>query len=570
MTEAHHGLPAWVSRTDGRLVPFEPDRISGALFAATESLGRPDPLAARELCDGVLHFLAAEEENTTITSSQVADLVAKVVRELGQPAIARAFLQRADRAAPLSVPPRLSPRLRDLVREALGSFGSAELCRRTGGAVLRDFSLEEIFAPEVVAAHHDGLLTLGGLESPSQAATCVMPTPRRGRFGLAEAVEEARTQAGEVVSIDGAEETLAMTGGDAQAFLGELRMALRATGLRAILNLNAKAPPGWAEDLAGGPLFAAIPGQLAADRREALAETLLHEFLEAAPSGDHRLDWHLSASDFHAPKNAGLAHLMRRAAEGLPIAFVFDRPRRVVRLAEGIDRDYPTALIYITLHLRQLVDRAGAQGLPERFLEQLASLARLALSAAAQKREFLRHYGPARPTFLADRARVVVVPGELAESAQRLGGSESLNEEVVWNLRSEAIKRLEQVLEREGTARGLQAVVDSAPWFVRESAAPGADDPLSFACLIAREPHFSRLAFEQAAARLSAATLAVAISPGAVPSAESLVALLRYGWRHTRTGRMCFYRRSVNAAQLRASWDQTDQGFDACNLGPPI
>src|SRR5437763_17091401 len=35
-------LPAWLYKRDGRLVPFEPDKISQSLFGATESLGRPD------------------------------------------------------------------------------------------------------------------------------------------------------------------------------------------------------------------------------------------------------------------------------------------------------------------------------------------------------------------------------------------------------------------------------------------------------------------------------------------------------------------------------------------------
>ena len=33
---------AWVRKRDGRLVPFEADKISRALFAASESVGRPD------------------------------------------------------------------------------------------------------------------------------------------------------------------------------------------------------------------------------------------------------------------------------------------------------------------------------------------------------------------------------------------------------------------------------------------------------------------------------------------------------------------------------------------------
>src|SRR5438128_3168197 len=87
--------PSWVYKRDGRLVPFEPDKISRALFAASETLGQPDPFLARELTDGVLHFLAAETDGDRLPTSAIAELIIKVVRELGQPALARAFADAA-------------------------------------------------------------------------------------------------------------------------------------------------------------------------------------------------------------------------------------------------------------------------------------------------------------------------------------------------------------------------------------------------------------------------------------------------------------------------------------------
>src|ERR1700687_974128 len=92
-------LPVWFYKRDGRLVPFEADKISQALFAAGESLGRPDAFMARELTGGVLHLLAGESDGTIPTTAQVADLVVKVVRELGQPALAQAFVE-LDRQRP--------------------------------------------------------------------------------------------------------------------------------------------------------------------------------------------------------------------------------------------------------------------------------------------------------------------------------------------------------------------------------------------------------------------------------------------------------------------------------------
>jgi len=39
---------AWVRKPDGQLVPFEADKISRDLFAASETLGKPDAFLARE------------------------------------------------------------------------------------------------------------------------------------------------------------------------------------------------------------------------------------------------------------------------------------------------------------------------------------------------------------------------------------------------------------------------------------------------------------------------------------------------------------------------------------------
>src|SRR5436305_10781212 len=89
--QSRSALPAWVRQRSGRLAPFDADRISQSLFAAGEGLGQPDAFLARELTDGVVHFLAAEADGKIPRTALVADLVAKVVRELGQPALSRAF-----------------------------------------------------------------------------------------------------------------------------------------------------------------------------------------------------------------------------------------------------------------------------------------------------------------------------------------------------------------------------------------------------------------------------------------------------------------------------------------------
>src|SRR5581483_9434292 len=84
-------LPHWVAGRDGRPEPFDGDRIYRSLFAAATRAGRPDPFLARELADAVLHFVAAGDVCDPLPVAELTDTVAKVVREVGQPVIARAY-----------------------------------------------------------------------------------------------------------------------------------------------------------------------------------------------------------------------------------------------------------------------------------------------------------------------------------------------------------------------------------------------------------------------------------------------------------------------------------------------
>src|ERR1044071_1717745 len=77
---------------EGRVVPFEADRISRALFAATEGLGRADAFLARELADPIARSLAAEFDSPP-SLTELREQVTKYVRELGHPALALRYQQ---------------------------------------------------------------------------------------------------------------------------------------------------------------------------------------------------------------------------------------------------------------------------------------------------------------------------------------------------------------------------------------------------------------------------------------------------------------------------------------------
>ena len=450
--------PTKAVKRDGRVVDFDADRISRALFAASESIGRSDAFLARELADGVVHFLSQESDADTIPTREIAEVVVKVVRELGQPALAAAFeehgrqrIRRPAGAEPHAGDSEMS--LRYSHESSLAQL-QAECARR--------YTLQTVYTRDLAAAQEAGLLTLTGLETPDDLASCVLGPPVSLTGDVVAALEQARCFVGRQVALDGLEHLAAATGQTPRELAAAVALGLRLTGLQGVVNLNCATPPSWAGPLAEGPLFASR--QPDRDRLEILADELREELLRLSEPA-LRIDWHVATK-------GGARRLHRPAAvalEGANIGFTFDRPRRPVALAEGLDRGHPATLLSVGLNLPALANQPGMLADPGRFLQRLGSLVRLALSAAVQKRRFLREKERARgngsgvpltSNFLLDRARFVVTPigldavvGLFTEWGLCNGG-ESLE------LGRQIVQRLCDVLRQDARSAQMDACLD--------------------------------------------------------------------------------------------------------------
>ena len=361
--------------------PSTPTRSAGGIFAAGESLGRPDAFLARELADGVVHFLTLECEGTTPTTEQIAEVVIKVVRELGQPPLAEAFArfrttrvqprgktQAVEEAPSAEVVVRFSPSapLSSVVPTCVPSTP----CKPSSHAIWQQ-------------PRSAGLLILTGLDAPEELSGCVLRPPLEAGTGPIAAIEDLRRFVGHYIVLDGPEHFLATNDRlSAPEFVRDLSLGLRLARLGGIVNLNSAAPPSWAGELAEGPLFAAQQRKPHSERLRELSDELAKELLRPAHSiacaGALRVDWHLSEEDFTAEpaRRERIRQMARLALEGAPLAFVLDRPRRPVALAEGIDRQHPAVLLAVGLHLPQLALQPGIDGDAAKFLSKLGSLAR--------------------------------------------------------------------------------------------------------------------------------------------------------------------------------------------------
>jgi hypothetical protein len=487
--------PAWVRKRDGQVVPFEADKISRALFAATEGLGRPDAFLARELADGVVHFLAEEGCGETLGTTEIAELVVKVVRELGQPALAEAFAtfgERRQRASPpAAAGGKGQKHTEPAEQEIVLRFAADTPLSAVQAACAREYTLRNVFTRDLVAAQADGLLTLTGLASPGELESCVRgprAAPLPATAGIAAGVEAVRHVAGRCVVLDGPEHELARAGEGGELavreFARELRVGLAASALECVVSLNAASPPPWAGDLAGGPLFEAQRKTPRAEDLLALATALTGELLALRGV---RIDWHLGERDFlPGEPRERLVRLGRLALDGRPLAFTFDRPRRVVALAEGANRQQPAVLLTVGIHLPRLAQQPGVGGDRTRFLQKLGSLARLALSAGVQKREYLRRRerlragaagdAPAVTSgFLLDRARLLVAPVGLDRVVTAFTGKGLSDGGESLGFGKEVVRRLRDVLRHDGQQSRLETCLDG-PWGFRLDESESADE----------------------------------------------------------------------------------------------
>ena len=457
-------LPAWVRNRDGRLVQFDPDKISRALFAAAESLGRPDAFLVRELADGVVHFLSGESTEQSVTTIQIDEIVIKTVRELGHPVLAEAFAAWAaakDRSYPIDATTPGSAELRQLSIPLSNDLTGERLVRDC----LRAYSLQEVYSRDLAAAQRDGLLTLTGLEAPFELAAGVLPHDG----DVFEAVCVARTRVGEFVLLDGPEYLLASRPDELPRYVHRLSLALQSLALYGLVNLNCAVPPTWATNATAGPLFAGSSSSEPQRKPKSLASDFLNTVLAAEKYASRiRIAWHVSEEDIREDHSEVLRHVARRALEGCPISFVLDRPGvSFVQIATVLHRDDPALLLAVQLHLPELANQvAGQADSAARFLQKLGSAVRLALSAGIQKREFLRRRGTdaeflARG-FLLDRAILSLSPAGLDAVVRSLLGCSLFENADGLEFARRVVDRLHDEVYEDGRTRHLAVMLDAS------------------------------------------------------------------------------------------------------------
>jgi hypothetical protein len=204
-----------------------------------------------------------------------------------------------------------------------------------------------------------------------------------------------------------------------------------------------------------------------------------------------------------------------------------------------MDRRHPAVLTAVGLHLPCLAELSGVQDDSERFLAKLGSLARLALSAAVQKRAFLRGQEDARALlsggFFLDRAVLMAVPVGLDQVVHHYTGRGLCAGGEAVKLGRRILLRLRDVLRQDGGRAFLETCLDGPCSFRFSSLADiagltpwGQDAPVPKQIRAASLLHTAA----------NRGTLALFLPPAVGSDPSQVAQLLWKLWRRTEVVRM--------------------------------
>ncbi len=516
-------LPEWIVTSRGEKAPFDLDRISQSLFAASESLGRSNAFLARELTDAACHFLALEFEGRTPTTKQVADTVAKVLRELGQKELAQAYTQRRER--------RLAPKPAAVENPFL--HATREASQAAVQRWLSEQGQRAIFSRDLLAAQDEGLLHLGDQSAPASIVSAVVDLgslfdyPHGFAVRLKTWSEFTRSRL-----VFDSPEWIRFVQDDLRdhVWTSTLNVVSQTMDRDLIVNLNVSQPPAWAVSKAFGPLFEE-PASLKHDFAfRSLG--IMDDIHASTKDSTIRIAWHLHNDDFiNEFQRDSVCRVIDSTAQIGSITFVFDRSKDTVSLGEGVDRQHPGVMLEVGLRLPTFLRMDGIASQADRFLEKLPTLARMAASAGAQKRRYLRQHSEdslLTRQFLLDRVNVVVVPLGLDEVVQAVTGQRPAGSPLSLNFAKQIVQTLSDSLAQASRAQHLNLTLDSAAALDDNSIVRAATmEALRDECVAAGKLH----------AIMGAGTLTLA-KPDA--TAEDLVELLAFVWKKTHVQRLRF------------------------------
>jgi len=169
-----------IRKRDGRVVSFEPDKITDAVYKAASSVGGKDRNIAKKLTKQVMDFLYQEGYNGIIPAVEdVQDAVEKVLIENGHARTAKAYiLYRAKRTRIREAKTELMDAVKEILVETnrenanISNSPSAKMLQ-IAMAASKKYYLTNLLPEEFSQSHIDGDLHIHDLDYYSKTPNCL-------------------------------------------------------------------------------------------------------------------------------------------------------------------------------------------------------------------------------------------------------------------------------------------------------------------------------------------------------------------------------------------------------------
>jgi ribonucleoside-triphosphate reductase (formate) len=168
-----------IQKRDGRIVPFESEKIVDAIYKAVQAVGGNDHKTAEDLGRAVIQYLIYEKEILLPSVEEVQDAVEKVLIENGHAKTAKAYILYRDRRTRIR---EGKSELMDSVGEILvetnrenaniGNSPSAKMLQ-IASAASRQYYLSRLIPEDISLAHRSGDIHIHDLDFYAKTLTCV-------------------------------------------------------------------------------------------------------------------------------------------------------------------------------------------------------------------------------------------------------------------------------------------------------------------------------------------------------------------------------------------------------------
>ncbi len=167
-----------IRKRDGRIVPYDPQRIAQAIAKATGAVHGIDPALSESLALSVTSMVERHSDSGLATVEQIQDAIEAVLIEAGLPRAAKAFiLYRARRSRIREGKSELMLAVNDVLTAedpALPPGSPAGKLWAVGAAASQEYYLKRLLPEEDAVAHMRGEIHVESLESYAKAPAALL------------------------------------------------------------------------------------------------------------------------------------------------------------------------------------------------------------------------------------------------------------------------------------------------------------------------------------------------------------------------------------------------------------